>query len=116
MENREARDRGQGAARDSPRCLTAPGMKTKTGDAQWPKSPKVLSFLKIWCAIRALHVCLLICINISAAAPYAYKKGRPAAGLHICRYNTFTTSGHQKIEMLWGHAGNYHGAAFELVA
>ncbi|KAL7399500.1 hypothetical protein ABVT39_025491 [Epinephelus coioides] len=34
VENREARDRGQGAARDSPRCLTAPGIKTKTGDAQ----------------------------------------------------------------------------------
>lgn len=34
VENREAKDRGQGAARDSPRCLTAPGMKTKTGDAQ----------------------------------------------------------------------------------
>ncbi|XP_034733616.1 taste receptor type 1 member 1-like [Etheostoma cragini] len=34
VENREARDRGQGAARDSPRCLNAPGMKTKTGDTQ----------------------------------------------------------------------------------
>lgn len=30
VENREVRDRGQGAARDSPRSLTAPGVKTKT--------------------------------------------------------------------------------------
>lgn len=34
VENREAREQGQGAARDSPRCLTEAGMKTKSADAQ----------------------------------------------------------------------------------
>lgn len=29
VENREARETGQGAARDSPRCLNLPGMRTK---------------------------------------------------------------------------------------
>lgn len=29
VENREAREKGQGAARDSPRCLNLAGMRTK---------------------------------------------------------------------------------------
>lgn len=44
------------------------------------------------------------------------KESRRAGGRTVCRCNAFTACGHQKIEMLWGHAGNYHGAAFVLVA
>lgn len=51
VENREARERGQGAARDSPRCLNAPGMKTKKAeDAQCPKDPNAFAFFLGICA------------------------------------------------------------------
>lgn len=40
MENQEARDQGQGAALDSPRCLTELAVKTKSGGAQKQRNPK----------------------------------------------------------------------------
>lgn len=55
-------------------------------------------------------------INIIVAVLFLPKESRSAGGWTVCRCNSFTACGHQKIEMLWGHAGNYHGAAFVPVA
>lgn len=76
MENREARDRGQGADRDSPRCLTAPGMKTKNW-RRTIKNPKVFgwgffSFLKnLFCF--SPHSWCFLWINIVVAVPLSLK-------------------------------------------
>lgn len=102
VENREARDRGQGAARNSPRCLNAPRMKTKNWWRSIAKELLSVNFSKSLMLFSFSRV--LLGVNCSWTCRWA----DGGAG--------FLISGHQKIEMCWRHAGNYHGAAFNLVA
>lgn len=76
---------------------------------------KTLAHNKEFLVCFSPHSWCCMWINIIVAVSFPLKRKQISWWL-VDRCNTFITSGHQKIEMLRGHARNYHGAAFVLVA
>lgn len=109
VENREAKDRGQGAARDSPRCLSAPGRRTK------PVSLKRQRMTQCSFSPTSLRL-------FPSFYDWCFKTGRSIILLRRLRSPPQQVAGGTLLprppenRTVWRHAGNFHGAAFDAAA